>query len=337
MKAVRLIDDIREFLPRDIARPALQDGTVRVRIEAAFLPPYFEGLPAGTWRTPPRPFTPGQCAIGIVEEVADPRSHLKVGQRVYCDMYIEGSGPEADHGFIGCFGLAPASSRHLATWPNGTFAEEFVGPEQCFTVVPETIAASPSILCRLGWFATALAGFRRGGFRAGSVVAINGASGLLGTSAAVVALALGAAEVRLLGRRSDVLGPVAALDRRLVIEEAGDQTPIDLVLDCSGGANAAAAVALSERLRRFGSMTFVGALSERAAFDTSALMRNSNSLIGSFWFPHEAAAEVLALIAAGAIDLSAFTARTFKLDDISAAMIFSVRNSGGLHHVALEP
>ncbi|MGX5805749.1 alcohol dehydrogenase catalytic domain-containing protein [Bradyrhizobium sp. Arg314] len=337
MKSVRVVEGNAQFVVQDIERPALAAGAVRVRIQAAFLPPYFEHLPSGSWETPPRPFTPGQCAIGVVEETADPDCALRRGQSVYCDMYIEGPGPEADHGFIGCFGLAPGASRHLAKWPNGTFTEEFVGPEHCFTPIPDGVGTSPEILCRLGWFATALAGFRRGGFQPGGVVAINGAAGLLGTSAAVVALAIGAAQVRLVGRRTSVLQQVAALDRRIVVEGPNDQSPLDFVIDCAGGDNASSSVALSERLRRFGNIAFVGALTARAAFNTSLLMRNSNSVVGSFWFPHELAADMLALIAAGAIDLSAFRAETFDTDQIVAAMEHSVQHSGGLVHVALKP
>lgn len=337
MKSVRVVERVQNFVVEDIARPELRDGAVRVRIEAAFLPPYFEHLPSGGWSTPPRPFTPGQCAVGVVEEVADPASPLRVGQRVYCDMYVEGTGAEPDHGFIGCFGLAPGAARHLAKWPDGSFAEEFVGPEHCFTPIPDGIAAGPEILCRLGWFGTALAGFERGGFRPGMTVAINGAAGMLGTSAALVALAIGGREVRLVSRRKGVLDEVAALDPRLVVEAPGDDTPIDFVLDCSGGENAAGTVGLIERLRRYGTLAFVGALTERAAVDTSRLMRNSNSLVGSFWFPHSMAADVLALVASGAIDLAPFRATTFPLEQIEAAMKHSVAQSGGLTHVALVP
>jgi threonine dehydrogenase-like Zn-dependent dehydrogenase len=66
-------------------------------------------------------------------------------------------------------------------------------------------------------------------------------------------------------------------------------------------------------------------------------MRNSNSLVGSFWFPHGTAADVLALIASGRLDLSPFRATRFALDDIEAAMRHSVEHSGGLAHVALHP
>lgn len=337
MRSVRVIEGQNRFISRLVERPALVPRSVRVRIEAAFLPPYFEHLPGGTWMTPPRPFTPGQCAVGIIEDVDDPRSPLRRGQRVYCDMYVEDGAADANHGFIGCFGLADGAARHLARWPNGTFAEEFVGPEHCFTPIPDHIEADPAILCRLGWFATALAGFRRGGLRPGSVVSINGASGLLGASAAVVALAIGASEIRLIGRRPSLLKELQALDKRIVIETPEDRTPLDFVLDCAGGNEVSSTVSLCERLRRYGSHTFVGALTSRAAFDTSVIMRNSNSLIGSFWFPHETAADVLAMIGSGSIDLSAFSATRFIFEEVADAISYSVENSGGLHHVALIP
>jgi hypothetical protein len=43
------------------------------------------------------------------------------------------------------------------------------------------------------------------------------------------------------------------------------------------------------------------------------------------------------LIASGAIDLSAFRAECFGIDQISAAMKYSAKHSGGLLHVALKP
>jgi threonine dehydrogenase-like Zn-dependent dehydrogenase len=328
---------VAEFVERDIPPPNLAAWAVRLRIEAAFLPPYFSALPGGSWMTPQRPFTPGQCAIGTVLQAPDSNTQLKPGQRVYCDTYVSSDSPDADHAFMGCFGLAPASARYLARWPNGTFAEEFVGPEHCFTPIPQSITAAPEQLCRVGWFATALAGFRRGGFRPGVVVAINGAAGLLGTSAALVAVAIGAAQVRLIGRRTAVLEEVAATNARLVVEQPGDTTPVDLVIDCAGGNDTTVTEALAGRLRRFGSLVFVGALANRASFDTSLIMRNGNSLIGSFWFPRGTAEDVLALIAARAIDLAPLRAKTFSLSQIGAAIKHSVEHSGGFDHVALKP
>lgn len=337
MRAVRIVHGARDFTSGDAPRPVLGPGTARVRIEAAFLPTYFAGLPDGGWLTPPRPFTPGQCAIGVIEELDPAIAHLQIGQRVYCDMYIEGPGPDADQGFIGCFGINPAAMRHLTRWPNGTLAEEFVGPEHCFTPIPESITTPPEILCRLGWFGTALAGFQRGGFRAGQRVAIHGASGLLGASAALVACALGAAEVRLIGRRPEQMAEIAALDPRIIIEAPGCAAPLDLVLDCAGGDAASATGALVRRLVRYGTVTLVGGLTRPLQIDTGALMRNGNRVVGSFWFDAETTRRLLSLIASGAIDLSAFRATCFPLEDIGEAMRHSIAHSGGLQHVAVKP
>src|SRR5690348_478502 len=71
MRLVRVVESISHYIVEDIPRPV--SGTARTRIEAACLPPYFAGIAAGNWRTPQRPFTPGQCAIGILI-VTPPRS-----------------------------------------------------------------------------------------------------------------------------------------------------------------------------------------------------------------------------------------------------------------------
>lgn len=337
MKSVRVIKDVDHFTFAEVPVPVLRPGAVKVRILAAFLPPYFEHLPGGGWMTPPRPFTPGQCAVGVVEELGEGVEGLSPGQRVYCDMYVEGPGPAADQGFIGCFAIHPEARRHLACWPDGTFADYFVGPEHCLTAIPETVTAAPEVLCRLGWFATALEGFHRAGFRPGMRIAVHGASGLLGSSAALVACAIGAGEVRLIGRRSEALAELAGLDPRMTVEAAGDATPLDLVMDCAGGAASDSSAAAIARLNRYGAAVFVGALTAPLTIDASALMRNTNSLIGSFWFPHRTAGEVLSLIASGALDLGAISATTFPLDRIGEAMKHSVEHSGGLAHVALKP
>ncbi len=55
-------------------------------MQAALFTPYMNALPLGEWMTPPLPFTPGQCAVGIVKVAS---GDLKVGQRIYFDVYVE--------------------------------------------------------------------------------------------------------------------------------------------------------------------------------------------------------------------------------------------------------
>ena len=123
-----------------------------VRVLNAFLPSYFAPLAAGAFATPKRPFTTGQCAVGVVEELGDGASGPVAGQMVYCDMYLEspGVGVDRDYGFIGCFGPGPDAARMPERWPNGTFAEFVLLPRECLVPVPESIEALPAVLCRLG-------------------------------------------------------------------------------------------------------------------------------------------------------------------------------------------
>lgn len=336
MRAARLLEGRNDFEVMSVDDPDLRPGAVVVAVENAFLPTYFKPLAEGLFQTPRRPFTTGQCAVGRVAEVGAGITDVTPGQRVYCDLYLEtpGSGVAEDYGFIGCFGLGAASTRLLESWPDGSFAEKVLLPRECLVPVPEEIEAAPAVLCRLGWLATAYAGLVRGGFTAGSRLAVNGASGLLGASAVLVALSLGAGEIHLFGRRREILEELTQLNPRVTIGR--DKVPFDFVLDCAGGCGTARTEALIGRLRRGGAMTFVGALSAPLAVDGSLLMRAGLRLQGSFWFPRATPAKLLRLISGGALDLTPLKAQVFPLTEINEALAHSLVVSGGLHHVSLE-
>lgn len=335
MKAARLLEGRMDFVIEEISEPTLRDGTVVVGVEAAFLPTYFASLATGPFETPRRPFTAGQCAVGIVEKVGIGVSGIAVGQRVYCDMYLEstGVGVDSDYGFIGCFGLGVDASRLLERWPDGTFAEKVLLPRECVIPVPEQIEVVPAVLCRLGWLATAYAGLERGGFMPGCRLAINGASGLLGTSAVLTALALGAGKINVFGRRSKILERLGDLDPRVTV--GGDEGEFEFVLECSSGNNATQTETLITNLRRGGTAVFVGALTAPLSLDASHLMRADLTLLGSFWFPRETPIKLLRLITSGALDLSPIQAETYPLTRINEAIERSLV-VGGLQHISLS-
>lgn len=338
MRVVRIIDGSDRFEVQDIASPQPREGGVVVRMEAALVASYMAALPSGAWMTPPRPFVPGQCAVGVVEQGS---GRLQPGQRVYFDAYTGSNDPtipQADHGFLGCFAVAPDAQPAMADWPDGSFAELIHAPETCFTPIPDTITAPDHVLCRLGWFGTALAGLERGGFRPGMTLAVNGAAGLVGAGAVALALAIGADDVEIFGRRSAILQELVALDpARVRIGDVSDTGPLDMVLDCAGGDDTTTTVALIARLRRYGIASFVGALTAPLPVDTAALMRNGNALAGSFWFTPDVLQRLFALIVDGSLDLSLFAATHFDLADIEDAIAFAQTEAGGLRHTALVP
>ncbi|MHA6345667.1 alcohol dehydrogenase catalytic domain-containing protein [Roseivivax sp. CAU 1761] len=338
MRAVRINEGATGFAVEEVARPARAPGGALVRLEAAMVASYMGALPSGAWVTPPRPFTPGQCAIGVVEEGA---GRLRPGQRVYFDAFTgsrDAADPAEDHGFLGCFGLGAGAAAPMAAWPDGSFAEVIHAPEACFTPLPEAVAVHrPELLCRLGWLGTALQGLERGGFAAGERVAINGATGALGAGAVLPALALGAARVHVLGRRQAHLDSLVALDPERVVAGPPEAGACELLLDCSAGADASVSAALIAGLPRFGRAVFVGALGAPLPLDAGLVMRNSLTLRGSYWFTARTRARLLSLVAAGRLDLDRFSATAFPLAEIDAAIAHARDVAGGLSHTVLVP
>lgn len=338
MQAVRIVEGRRDFVVEDLPAPKRRPGGALVRMEAALVASYMSALPLGSWVTPPRPFTPGQCAIGVVEEGA---GRLHAGERVYFDAFTgsRGSGdPSADHGFLGCFAVGPDAVAMMTAWPDGSFSERIHAPEACFTALPEGLDVAPVLLCRLGWLGTALHGLEAGGFRPGMRIAVNGATGILGAGAVVLALALGAAEIIVFGRRSGHLEELAALDAaRVRIGDTAVEPRFDMVLDCAGGGDTAMQAALIARLRRFGSYVFTGGLTAPVPLDAGAVMRNSLAIRGSYWFEPRHLQRLIMMVAARLIDLNSFQFRSFVLRDVDAAIEFAGTGAGGLEHAVLVP
>lgn len=337
MRAVRIVEGRKDFVVESLAPPVRKPGGIVVRMEAAMVASYMGALPLGAWATPPRPFIPGQCAIGIVEQGDD---RLAPGQRVYFDAFTgsrSAEDPAADHGFLGCFALGDGARSAMADWPDGSFAEYIRAPAACFTPLPD-LGIAPELLCRLGWLGTALHGLRQGDFAPGMALAINGATGIVGAGAVSLALALGAGQIQIFGRRPERLAELVALaPGRVSIGDPGGRQGFDLILDCAAGDDSRTSASLVTRLHRFGKAVFVGGLSNPIALDTAALMRNSNTIAGSYWFTKRDLQELIHCTRSGLVDFSHFRARHFGIDEIAAAIGYATTTAGGLEHTVLTP
>jgi D-arabinose 1-dehydrogenase-like Zn-dependent alcohol dehydrogenase len=321
--------------------PKLRPGSVIVRVETAlaanFMTKIVDG--SGGYTTPPRPFTPGMDAIGTVESVAEGVRGLSAGDRVYCDTYFEPRYPAStgERIFIGNIAMGPHSVPLLHEWPDGVYAEKVRLPAECVIPLRPEPDSSPAILCRLGWLGTAYAGLRKVGTPPGAVVAVNGASGLLGCSAVVVALALGASQVFAIGRRRDALDAVAAIDPRVVAAtDAASIPPVDVALTSIDGADSSSLEALLPRIRRRGGFVVVGAPKPPMAVNVPLLMRNEITLRGSFWFERDQVGEILRLATSRQMALSAFDAEVFDLSRINEAMAAAKVRANPLRHVAIS-
>jgi NADPH:quinone reductase-like Zn-dependent oxidoreductase len=218
MKAARLHPNGTSLVVEDVPEPALKPGSVIVRLQAGFASHFITKLidGSGGYTTPSRPFTPGMDAVGIVEKVSDSIRGLTAGDLVYCDNFFEPKHPgkNGERAFLGNFVMGPNSQQLLSEWPDGIYAEKVCLPAECIVPIRPNPGVSAAILCRLGWLGTAYAGLRKIDVAPGAIVAVNGASGLLGSSAVMTALALGASQVFAIGRRAEALKAVASSRRK---------------------------------------------------------------------------------------------------------------------------
>jgi NADPH:quinone reductase-like Zn-dependent oxidoreductase len=340
MKAARLHALGGPILVQDISVPQPLAGAVLVRVEAAFVPPFMAGIVAGSGYTlPPMPFTPGIDAVGRVERVGPGVSGLLPGARVYCNPFHapDGSGRAARRLFIGSFALGVHSASLFEQWRDGAYAEMVLLPQECVIPVPPEVTAPAQVLCRLGWLGTAHAAFRKARFAGGEVVIVHGATGLLGSSAVLLALALGASLVQVSGRDTESLNRLAAVDPRIVtVAEPDRAEPAALLLSCVSGGEAEALARLLMRLQGGGECILIGAPERPFLVEAGRLLRDQISIRGSLWHETQDIDDLFALSADGRLDLSLFAARTFPLAEINVALAASQARTDPLAHVAVR-
>ena len=71
--------------------------------------------------------------------------------------------------------------------------------------------------------------------------------------------------------------------------------------------------------------------------DSAALMRNSNTVAGSYWFTRTNLHQLIRMAESGVLDFGAFRETSFRIDDIHTAIRYATSQAGGLEHTALVP
>jgi D-arabinose 1-dehydrogenase-like Zn-dependent alcohol dehydrogenase len=329
MRAARLLEGRVNLSVEEAPDPELLPGCAIVRIETVFITPYMASLVDGSggFETPPRPFTPGMDAIGTIERVADDVRDVGVGDRVYCDSYIEAprADGDGDYVFAGCFEISANSGPLLAQWPNGALATHLVLPAECLTPVELALArTSAETLCRLGWIGTAYAAFEKTHFQPGQSAAVLGATGLLGVSAVLVALAMGAYRVAV-GRSAERLAAFDGLDPRIETATAppGPDDPVDLVVNAMDGGDPDLLEGSLLGLKRFGSLVVPATMETPPR--VSGLVTRDITVRGSLWFSRATPARLVRLIASGQLSVDGLRSHTYSLDEVGAAIDHSAK------------
>lgn len=346
MKAARYWGHDRPLEVEEVADPVVRPGAVTVRVAACFVSPTMASVMAAPEPPPlpPTPFVPGMNVLGEVLEVADDVPGLAPGTPVFCDPLVRSTNPGApiDSAFAGYFGFTDASRAILARWPDGGFAERAIFPAEGVTPLGDAGSVDPAILTRLGHIGTAYGAFARGGFAPGQTVAVTGATGILGVSTVLLALAMGAGRVVAAGRRADALDRLVALDPTRVTAVGYDSIPagVDLVVDALGRVpGPEPTLAAIAALRGGGNAVLVGGVVGDLPLRYGALLGREIGVMGSVWFDRAAMAVILSMIGSGQLDLSAVRAERFAIERANEAMAAAAApdRPDGFTHVAVVP
>jgi len=165
MKAIR----VHEFGKPEVMHleevpdPIPDSGQVTVKVYAVGVNPVDTYIRSGVYPSRPAlPYTPGMDGAGVVEEVGDGVSHVKVGDRVY---------------------VAGAIS--------GTYAEKALCSESQVHRLPQQISFSQGAAVNVPYAAAYRALFHRARALPGEVVLVHGASGGVGIATVQLARAAG--------------------------------------------------------------------------------------------------------------------------------------------------
>jgi alcohol dehydrogenase len=348
MKAVFLAKPGEPLKIVDAPEPKLQASGCIVRILAAPVLSFMKKVVSGELGyAMATPWIPGANGVGVLEDIADDVIGLSVGDHVFIDPYVyTHTATEAHDGIlIGLTALTPDSASLQYRWRHGTFAEKALIPAECLTVIDVTSSFDSAQLATLSFAAIAYGGLLKGEFRPGQTLIVTGATGNIGSSAILVALAMGAKRVVAVGREENVLDELRTVDpdRVQTVKLKGDLEsdkraiqaaggPADLVYDMLGNARTFEPTSSAiHALRRGGTAVLMGGVQAAIDLPYSHVMLNELTITGAFMYPRNAPRDLVNMVKGGILNLSKLGIRRFPLEQVQAALDFAEHSKGPLY------
>lgn len=274
----------------------------------------------GSFPTATYPITPGHEATGIVTAVGGSVADLTVGARVVLDPGM----PCRRCTFCrrGRFNLC-ANRRAFGVTDDGAATEELLVPAEQLFVVDPTTPAGAAVLAEP--LACVVHAFDLVASPAGASVLIYGA-GTVGLLASIVARSLGAAYVAVVDVNDHRLQSARALgaDATATASATLEIDRFDLVVDATGAIPAIADGI--PRVDRGGSFLQIGVAHPDATISLSPyeIFARELTIAGSLTTRHSFP-RAIAMLNAGAIDHSLFTAEPMSLDEYVEAIAAAER------------
>ncbi len=341
----------------EVADPVLGTGEVIVDVVAAPILPYAAEVFGGERRyLLDLPVVPGCGAVGRVRRVGPDATRLAPGDWVLCDPTVRSrdGGGAPDITLQGWSARGEGGLKLQRHFRDGPFAQRMRVPTENAIAIGAIGEADAARWCALATLLVPYGGLLAMELRAGETLLVSGATGNYGSSAVLVALAMGAGRVVCPGRNEAML---AELSRRfgprvrtvrLTGEPEADRTamqaagPIDAVLDLlPPAAGAAVARAAVMAVRPYGRAVLMGGVGmlggEDLALPYPWIMRNLVTIRGQWMYEPDAVTRLASLIHAGLLDLGQYAVTEFPLDEANVAVAHAAAHSGGFQLTVLRP
>lgn len=347
----------------ELDKPVPGPKDVLVEVAACGLVPNSYNVVNGhtPFTLPELPAVFGLDVSGTVEAVGEHVLGIEAGERVYvdphltcdtCDQCRRGRRDLCPYGCLrGYMATTEKGGALIDQYPIGGLSEYVVAADANIARLPESIDLLTA--ARFGYIGTSFGALSRGDFRPGKTLLINGATGTLGVAAVAIALGMGATKILGIGRNRELLERVRQLapgrietvssnDDVDLVAWARERTGglgVDLLYDCLGVGGRANSTNALLRAVKDGERAVLaaGGVEGTIAQSYAEIMAHDVQAVAANWFTPAEIDQMIALIAAGVIDLSFLEQRRFGLSEVNAALDFVGSRPGGFTNVVVLP
>ncbi len=295
------------------------------------------------------PVVPGGGAVGRVRALGPDATHLKVGDWVYCDATVRSRDDmlNPDITLQGISARGEGGLRLQRYFHDGAWAEQMRIPTENAIPLGNIDESNPGAWCNMGSLLVPYGGFLAGNLQPGETVLVSGATGMFGSAAVALALAMGAGAVIATGRNAAALAGLEKLHgpRLRTVAMTGDETadrnamlaaapgPIDLVFDILPPvASATQARAAIMAVRPYGRVVLMGGINMQGGpgleLPYAWIMRQCITIHGVWMYPPHAPAQLVKLIRSGLLRIDAVETAVFALDNVNEAVAHAAANAG---------
>lgn len=358
MKAARLHELGKPLVIEEVPVPELNDNDVLVEVKAVFIAPSMKNIsqPGGNFIRPTLPAILGSDAVGLISKLGSNVKGLSIGQYVWVNSMLYYNtdefalrgreGLSDSMAFQGMFTFNPANI-HLMDEYQGGFAQYIKAPSVNIAVLPDNFPMEYAV--RMGYMGTAFHALKRAGVHYGSTVMINGATGTVGTSAVMLALAMGASQIIAVANKKDRLQRIKQLNPEIIevlslldgevaprIMELTYGKGAEAFVDCLSYVDTTSTQQCLFAVRKGGTAVCLGGATGNLTVPYGFLLGTEINLTGSIWFHTYEIDEIVRMATSGRLNLSPLDTVSYPLDKINEAIEMAGSRLGGLTTVMIN-